>query len=78
MSATSVESVGFTHPGREARVRERRSAIVVHLVASAALSLSIVVAVVTVSISLARTGGERPETVWSPSSRDLVQLARRS
>jgi hypothetical protein len=54
MSSDSVVCVGFAHPDRHARSRERRSAIVVNLIATAALALSIAIAAGAVSIGRTR------------------------
>jgi hypothetical protein len=54
MSAQPVARVGFTHPDRRARTRERRSAVVVNLIAAATLTVSIAVAVAAVLIGIAR------------------------
>jgi hypothetical protein len=54
MTAEPTACVGFVHPDRRARTRERRSAVVVNLIATATLTLSIVIAVAAVSIGMAR------------------------
>jgi len=54
MSAESVACVGFAHPDRRTRQRDRRGAVVVHLIATLALSVSIAVAAIAVSIGIAR------------------------
>jgi hypothetical protein len=54
MSAEPIGCVGFAHPDRRARTRERRSAVVVHLIATATLTVSIAIAAVAVSIGIVR------------------------
>ena len=54
MSAEPVACVGFAHPDRHARMRERHSAMVVNLIATAALTVSLAIAAVAVSIGIAR------------------------
>jgi hypothetical protein len=80
MSAQPVACVGFAHPDHRARTRERRSAIVVNLIATAALTASIAVAAVTVSIGIARTvpptTNRVAASVSAPQARLLIDLSR--
>jgi hypothetical protein len=80
MSAQPVACVGFAHPDRRARTRERRSAVVVNLITTAALTASIAVAAVTVSISMTRTAppitNRVAASVSPPQARVLIDVSR--